>query len=247
MASPSFVDSSASALAAAWSAGTATAGPFEARTPDREEAYAIQDRVVELLSARLGPRVGWKLGMTAPGIASAPLVGPIHRAMIIASGSSIQVRPGVLIEVEIALHLRPDADPDRLVPDDLEVGAAFELLARRTPSLDVCDGIADLATMEHVVLGPTRPLAEVPDLGSLKGSLTIDTETIATAVSHQAVAPPLDSLAWLREHLKGRARHLSPGDAVITGSLVGQVPIRPGAAHLGTITGLEPVSLRVEA
>jgi 2-keto-4-pentenoate hydratase len=246
MVSPSFIDSSAAALARAWSTGTITDPPFAARIPDREQAYAIQDRMVELLAPRLGPSVGWKLGMTAPGLVDGPIVGPIHRAMLIPPGASLAARPELLIEVEIALHIRPGADTGNLTAGDLEVGTAFELLGRRTPSREVCDGIADLATMLHVVLGPTRPLAEIPDLAELSGTLAIDGETVAEGVSREAVTPPLDSLHWLQVHLATRARQLAPGDAVITGSLVGQVPVHPGTRYTGALVGLEPITVTIE-
>lgn len=246
MVSPSFIDSSAAALAEAWSTGTITDPPFVARAPDRDEAYAIQDRMVELLAPRLGPRVGWKLGMTAPGLSAEPIVGPIHRAMLLPPGASLATRPQLLIEVEIALHIRPQADTGHLTAADLEVGAAFELLGRRTSSRETCDGIADLATMLHVVLGPTRPFSEIPDLAELWGTLAVDGETVAEGASREAVTPPLESLHWLQRHLATRARQLAPGDAVITGSLVGQVPVHPGARYTGTLVGLEPITLTIE-
>lgn len=243
MSASSFVDTSAAALAHAWSTDSLTEPPFGARVPDRVEAYAIQDRMVELLSDRLGPRVGWKLGMTAPGLADDPIVGPIHREMLVSPGSRVTVRPGLLIEVEIALHIRPDADPERLAVSDLEVGAAFEILGFRTSSREVCDGIADLATMHHVVLGSPRPLREVAELGRLEGTLGVDGDQVASGVSHQAVAPPLESLDWLRGHLSARRRRLAPGDAVITGSLTGQSAVRPGERYTGSISGLAPISI----
>lgn len=247
MISPSFIDSSAAALAAAWSTATITEPPFAARAPDRDQAYAIQDRMVQLLESRLGPRVGWKLGMTAPDIVDEPIVGPIHQAMLIPSGSSLPASPGMLIELEIALHIRPGVDPENLTTHDLEVGAAFELLGRRTRSRETCDGIADLATMHHVVLGPARPLASLPDLGDLTGTLAIHGETIAAGVCRQAVKPPFDLLQWLRPHLARRGRRLLPGEVVITGSLVGQVAVQPEAVFTGDIGGLAPVMIRFEA
>ncbi|HSJ34724.1 MAG TPA: hypothetical protein VLB85_06675 [Acidimicrobiia bacterium] len=246
MSAPSSIDTSAAALAHAWSTDSLTESPFSARVPDRVEAYAIQDRLVELLSPRLGPRVGWKLGMTAPGLADDPIVGPIHREMLVAPGSRVKIRPGMLIEVEIALHIRPDADPERLALSDLEVGAAFEILGFRTSSREVCDGIADLATMHHVVLGSTRPLGEVADLGRLEGTLGVDGDQVAMGVSHQTVAPPLESLDWLQGHLFARRRRLAPGDAVITGSLTGQFPVRPGKRHTGSISGLATISIEFD-
>lgn len=246
MSAPSFIDTSVAALAHAWATDSITEPPFGARVPDRVEAYAIQDRLVELLSPRLGPRVGWKLGMTAPGLADDPIVGPIHREMLVASGSRVKVRPGMLIEVELALHIRADADPERLAVSDVEVGAAFEILGFRTSSREVCDGIADLATMHHVVLGSTRPLGEVADLGRLEGTLDVDGAQVAMGVSHRAVAPPLESLDWLRGHLSARRRWLAPGDAVITGSLTGQFAVRPGERHIGSISGLAPLSIEFD-
>jgi 2-keto-4-pentenoate hydratase len=246
MVSPSFIDTSAAALARAWSTGNSTDPPFATREPDRDQAYAIQDRMVELLAPRLGPRVGWKLGMTAPGLPEAPIVGPIHRAMLIPPGSSLAAGPELLIEVEIAIHIRPGVDTKHLTGEDLEVGTAFELLERRTPSREICDGIADLATMRHVVLGPTCPLAAIPDLTGVAGTLEVDGETVAQGVSRETVTPPLESLRWLQGHLAARARQLAPGDAVITGSLVGQIPVRPRTRYTGSLVGLAPITVAIE-
>lgn len=235
----------AAALAQAWRTGISVAAPSTAIPDfDRPAAYVVQAAVVDQLD--LGQRRGWKLGLTSLHAAAEPFTGPIHQRMLDEVSLAGTIRPRV--EVELALVVGIDVgDPvtaEEAAELPLAVAASFEIIDDRTrpPSVDA-DWIADLATMRHVIAGRPRPWTG-SSFADLVGVLAVDgTETAAGRVG-ETVMDPVAALAWLSSHLHERGIQIRAGDLVITGSLTGQVPLRPDRRYEAAITGLAPVTFQ---
>lgn len=221
------------------------------------EAYGVQDRLREALVAR-GERVaGWKVGFTTRAAQQANEVDEPVSAFLLASGvlltgGEVPVRrfvsPGV--EAEVALVLRRDlAGPGVTALQALLAveGAlpALELIDFRYEGKYVgTDVIAEGVFASAVVLGAAlRPIGDV-DL-ALEGLVYEHNGTVAaTGTAAEVMGNPLNSLAWLANHLGARGLGLRAGDLVMTGSVSKILRPAAGDSVRATYTRLGSVGVR---
>ena len=83
-------------LAGAWEKARAVPAPSTVR-PEMtlDEAYAIQDRVIDIRLGTGRRRAGWKMGLTSSPDAT-PIVGTLLDDMIVASG--VMLDPDSMVE-----------------------------------------------------------------------------------------------------------------------------------------------------
>lgn len=217
---------------------------------DRASAYRVQDAAVELLSSELGPRVGWKLGLTSRSARSEPFSGPLHAGMMVPAGGTIRIDECIdpRVEVEVAVLFQSDVlePPDDVTALDFEVAPAIEVIDDRTHAEAVdADWVADYATMRCAVIGTGRQvdLGEAPEW---RASLLEEGREIAAGRVGDAVVPVMHSLMWLIRHLAGRGTHLVAGDVVLTGSITGQHRPASGRRYRADLTGFTPVEVTFE-
>lgn len=218
--------------------------PEALRPPDLAAARRLQDAVHERLSARLGPRIGWKIGCTTPvmqrflGIPE-PCEGGIFQA-------SVQTSPGrfpaaahhrIGVECEIAVRIGRDLPPGAHGRDALE--AAVEAVL---PAIEVVDDrYADFAALgaptlladdffqAGCVLGPPAADWRGLDLAALSGRMWVDGVEVGQGHGRDVLGHPLNALAWLAGTLARRGRGLQAGEIVLLGSLVQTQWLTPGA------------------
>jgi 2-keto-4-pentenoate hydratase len=206
--------------------------PSAERRLDIRGAYDLQDRLRAALVAR-GERVaGWKVGFTTRAVQQANDVQEPVSAFLLASGVFLGgaelparrfVSPGV--EAEVALVMRRElAGPGVTATQALLAveGAlpALELIDFRYDGKYVgTDVIAEGVFASAIVLGAAlQPIAGV-DL-ALEGLVYEHNGSIAgTATAAEVMGNPLNSLAWLANHLGGRGLGVRAGDVVMTGSV----------------------------
>ncbi|MFE0755599.1 2-keto-4-pentenoate hydratase [Inquilinus sp. NPDC058860] len=218
--------------------------PEALRPPDLAAARRLQDAVHERLSARLGPRAGWKIGCTTPvmqrflGIPE-PCEGGIFQA-------NVQESPGrfpaaahhrIGVECEIAVRIGRDLPPGAHGRDVL--AAAVDAVL---PAIEVVDDrYADFAALgaptlladdffqAGCVLGP--PVADWRglDLAALSGRMWVDGAEVGRGHGRDVLGHPLNALAWLAGTLARRGRGLAAGEIVLLGSLVQTQWPAPGA------------------
>ena len=235
----------------------AFAPPSETKPLSLEEAYAVQDRVREAMVAR-GERVaGWKAGFTSKaGQESWQVTEPVCAFLlasgVLASGADIPtarfVKPGV--EAEVAFVMKHDlAGPGVTAPRALGAveGAvpALELIDYRHAGKAVgTDVVADGVYAKAIVLGGAlTPLVGI-DL-ALEGLLYEQSGTVvATSTAYEVMGNPLNSLAWIANHLGSRGLGLRAGDVVMTGSVSKILTARAGDTVRATFTRLGSVSVR---
>lgn len=237
-------------LAGAWEEARTVTAPSTVRPETTlDEAYAIQDRVIDIRLGSGRQRVGWKMGLTSSPDAT-PIVGTLLDDMIVASGVTLDPDSMVapLIEAEIAFvvgePISADADADDIAKGAHRVAAALEVIDYRTrDSSGIVDWVADNSTVAYAVLGPMTALADAGPLSSIDVILRRDAEEIATGRGAQVMGDPLRAIAWLARHLATRDRRLEPGAVVLTGSLTGNHMTAPGSVYAASFSELGEVSV----
>ncbi|MBL8700101.1 MAG: hypothetical protein JNK67_17105 [Alphaproteobacteria bacterium] len=243
------LESLARELAQAWVKGTTVPLPATA-VASRAEAYAVQDRMAELIGQKV---VGWKVGATVRAVQifeghDGPLPGRIFADRLFHSPARVPAAlvTGMKIECEFAFRLSRDlgASAPKFTPesvaDALVFHPAIELAGNRyAPGTGnragrTFDGIADNGSSGAAVLGPAiadwRKLAfETPSVfETMPIDARIDGSPPIQAYSGAYRRNPLEIMAETLEDLRGRGVFLKAGDCVLTGSLTLPTPLRAG-------------------
>ena len=231
--------------------------PSEQARLSLAEAYAVQDALREALVAR-GERVaGWKSGFTtragqeAFGV-SEPVSAFLLAADTFPTGAELPaarfVKPAV--EAEVAFVMRRElAGPGVTVPQALTAveGAmpALELIDfRYSGKPHGTDVIADGVYANAVVLGGALTSVAGLDL-ALEGLVYEQNGLVAaTNAAAEVMGNPLNSLAWLANHLGARGLGLRAGDVVMSGSVSRLLTPKAGDTIRATFTRLGPVAVR---
>jgi 2-keto-4-pentenoate hydratase len=122
---------------------------------------------------------------------------------------------------------------------------ALELIDFRHSGTAVgTDVIADGVYTSAIVLGGAlTPLAGI-DLALVGLVYEQNGATVATATAAEVLGNPLNSLAWIANHLGARGLGLRAGDVVMTGSVSKVLQPKAGDTVRATYTRLGSVSVR---
>lgn len=248
-------DSAASIIAAARRARTPLAALPAGLAPLAEaDGYRVQLAVHDILTAKGGPRIGWKIGCTSAvmqdylGIPH-PCAGGVFADGVHPSGVTLRhgdyVRVGV--ECEIAVRLGRDVTGE---------ADAVEAVEAYLPAIEIVDDryadwrtlgaptlIADDFFAAGCVLGTAVPRAQAPDLLAVIGRAILNGTEVASGSGADVLGHPHHALAWLAGHLAGQGLHLRAGDIVLTGSLVKTLWLAAGDAVVMQLEGLGEVAV----
>lgn len=209
-----------------------------------DQAYAVQDRIVEL-SAQTAR--GWKVGSTSAAAQAKlgtkePGAGPLLRDYCFDDGADVPVFPvhGVFIEAEFAFRI---GEPIACEPDQLP---SHEQLARRiesfVPAIEVvgsrlknginnsgrelvtADGGANIAFVGGAPCSDWRSCS----LAEHAVTVRINGVTQAQGVGADALGHPLNVLQWLTQHCARRNKSIDAGTFVSTGTCSGLIAVGPG-------------------
>src|SRR2546422_454383 len=238
-------------------AAVASVVPTERRALSLDEAYDVQDRVRQALVARGERVIGWKAGFTSRATQQAfatdrPVCGFLLGSGVYASGAEVPASGfvGLAVEAEVAFVMgRALAGPGVTPPQALLAieGAvpALELIDFRYAGKPTAiDAVADGVLAKAIVLG--APLTDVTHLDlALEGLVyEVNGAIVATNTAAEVLGSPINSLAWIANHLGARGLGLRAGDVVMTGSV--SVLLRPKAGDTvrARFTRLGSVSAR---
>ncbi len=226
----------------------AIAPPSARRALTPDEAYAVQDRLREALVARGERVVGWKAGFTNKAAQAAyGTDGPVC-AFLLASGVEVPASRFVtlVVEAEVCFVMRED-----LAGPGVTAARALLAVAGAVPALELVDFryggkpvgtdlIADGVYANAIVLG--APMTDVSQLDLAVEGLVYELNgtVAATNAAAEVMGNPLNSLAWIANHLGARGLGLEAGDLVMSGSV--SLLLRPKAGdtvratfrHLGS-------------
>jgi 2-keto-4-pentenoate hydratase len=252
------LDSIATDLAAAYSAGLPTLAPltstYDGLTVD--DAYAIQQLQVSRRVAGGAAIVGYKVGLTSAAMQQQmgvyePDFGHLLSDMVhpadapIDTGSFRQPRA----EPEIALVLGRDlAGPGLSVTDVITATAyalpAIEIIDSRITDwkIKLIDTVADNASSGGLVLGQNPVPAGARDLALAGCILRKNGRIVSTGAGAAVLGSPWHAATWLANTLTGRGVVLPAGSIILTGSITASVPVAAGDTVTVTIDGLGSVT-----
>jgi 2-oxo-3-hexenedioate decarboxylase/2-keto-4-pentenoate hydratase len=231
---------------------------------DEMEGYRIQAAVHIMLSAEVGPLVGYKIGCTSQvmqryiGIPH-PCAGGVFAKGVHASGVSLRHRDFVRVgvECEIAVRLARDLaasgtafTADTVAPAIDAYHPAIEIVDDRyacwrtigAPTL-----VADDFFAAGCVLGAAVSRSVAPDLLDVTGRATINGVEAGRGSGADVLGHPHAALAWLANHLAAEGKHLRAGQIVLTGSLVQTVWLNAGDEAVMELAGLGTVAATFHA
>lgn len=224
-------------------------------------AYAVQDRALELWTPRLGEIAGWKVGLTSPrmqrlcGVAQ-PIAGAILATRIQASPATVRADDFVRLGLEFELSFRVGPTPPG---DEIQTAesvrrcldaasASFEVIDDRAADYAVLDApsmIADNSWNRGLVLSTPVAMERLPILTGIRGVLELNGEQIDAGMTDDVGGDPLVIAAWLANSLRERGRALSPGQWIMTGSMIPTRFARAGETYRFSLDGFDPVEVTV--
>ncbi len=244
----------AAALAEAWRSGTTVPLPAPDAAPaSRAEAYAVQDRMAELIGE---PVVGWKVGATVRAVQrleghDGPILGRLFGSRLMTSPATVPAAlvEGGKLECEIAFRFTADLParrdrryaPEEIAPL-LVLHPAIELTAsryaagaRRPTTFDV---VADNGNAGALVVGPGvedwRDLA----LGTLPIEARIDGGEAIEVYGGEFRLDRVEAVIDTASELAARGIGFSAGQYLSTGSLTLPTPLRAGQTLVARFEGL---------
>lgn len=208
-----------------------------------DDAYAIQELVIEERLKDGRSRAGWKMGLTSTPTPTTPIVGALLSDMVVASGSDLALPTmvGPMVEAEVVVRVGETIDRAVTVAElergPHEVGPGIEVIDyRTTDSAGAIDWIADNSTVAYAVVGAFVPVAEI-EPAEVEASLALGSRHLATGRGAQVMGNPLAAMAWLSQHLVERGHSLRRGDVILTGSLTGHHPVPDGETEFSADFG----------
>jgi 2-keto-4-pentenoate hydratase len=234
--------------------------PVGCRPHDLDEAYAIQDRLVELIGDRTA---GWFAGCTNPAIQrQLGLPGPYAARLLAASVMPSPARLDthglpIVLEVEFGFTMRTDLPPRA---DDYEEAEVAEAIATVHPAIEVVIGhfedwvrhdvfslIADNGTDGALVIGkgvPYRPALALDEIGV---RLRVDSEVVREGRGRDVWGGPIAALVFVANHSASHAQGLKSGDVVNTGTCTAMYFAKAGSVAVAEFEGLGEVRLALHS
>lgn len=210
---------------------------------EMEDAYRIQERVIDRFKAD-GRRVkGYKIGLTSKAMqdmlgSTEPDYSAVLDDMFVDENSRLKrsdfSMPMVEIEIAFVMKKRlegPSVNAADVIQATDFVLPSIELVDCRVapaPGMDVRDTIADLAAVGRVVLGGNPIRLEDIDIRNIDGQLLINGELKESGISSAVLGNPVTAIAWLANKLSKFGIAFEPGDVVFSGSLLRAVPVQAG-------------------
>ncbi len=253
----------AAGLAGAWSDGTLIPLPIASEAPSsRAEAYAVQDRMAELIGDRVA---GWKVGATVEAVQrleghDGPIPGRLFASRVFDNPATVPgtIFGGYKVECEFAFSFtedlpvrdRPYRPPQ--IAELLLFNLAIELAGTRyAPDTGgrrptTLDAVADNGSGGGFLFGPAiRDWRDIP-FGTLPLEVRIGDGEAIEVYTGDYRRDPLDVAAETVNDLCARGIGLMAGDYLSTGSLTMPTPIGRGQTVVARFADLGTLSLTLD-
>jgi 2-keto-4-pentenoate hydratase len=224
--------------------------PAELRPKTLEEAYYVQD----LMLQALGNAGGWKVG--APTPEATPLYAPMPAAGFAASGSEIGKASRRLrgVEGEIAFLVGRDLPPrsnpysrSEVIDAMASCHPAIELLESALLDIDTADrltAIADLQSNGGFIHGEAVEGWQNFDLADETAEMNVDGFVRVANGKNAAGADLVRLIHWLANDAQQRTGGLLAGQWITTGSWTGKILTNSGSSVLARFPRFGEVRVR---
>lgn len=215
-----------------------------------EDAYRIQDALLDLHHAAGRHRIGWKIGLTSRAMQQAlgittPDSGVLLDNMLFHSGDTVPqgrfIQPR--IEAEIAFVMGTDiagAGHSRadVIKATAHVAPCLEILDTRILRADpqtgkariITDTVSDNAANAGIVMGDQTHALDAFDLRWTGAIVARDGVVEETGLGAGVLNDPVTGIIWLLDRLAQFGKGLQAGEIVLSGSF-----IRPVEAPSGSV------------
>jgi len=213
-----------------------------------DEARRAQKEFVAHLTPKLGPRVGFKVGLTSKAVqesvgASAPVRGVLLRDMMLKDGAHVSARFGArpIWEPDLIVVVKDAGINEARTPLDVarhlsEVVAFIELPDRIVAETEKMDGslITAINTSARLgVLGQRVKIEATAKFLTALEKMTVTTTAqngseLAKATGDALLGHPLNPVLWLISDLAATGEKLKAGDLISLGSFARPQPPRAG-------------------
>lgn len=199
-----------------------------------EDAYIVQELLIEGWEKTLGPVVGYKLALTSTPIQKLvgldhPCIGRLYKSQIHHGNKDINISEFSHLGLEFELAVRVGSDmPKTTVEWTSEsvkecidsVSASFELIDDRNANyrdLQVNSLIADNSWFAGAVLAEENKEWRKLDFENLMVKKTVNS-SIETSTTGAALGNPFNSVAWIANFLNIHGQQLKANELLMTGS-----------------------------
>lgn len=252
----------ARSLAEAWrTRGMIPLPPADSAPASRADAFAIQDRMAELIGDRC---VGWKVGAAVRAVQileghDGPITGRLLATRMFESPAEVPASlfDGYKIECEFAFRFRDDVparsraytraelEPQLVLHPGLELAASRFATAAGGRKFTTHDAIADNGTGGGYVFGAGISDWKDIDFERLPIVARIDAGEPIEVYTGELRRDPVDILVETVNGLCERGIDLAAGDLLSTGSLTLPTPLHKGQKYEADFEGLQKLAVSV--
>ncbi|NER37609.1 MAG: hydratase [Oscillatoria sp. SIO1A7] len=236
-----------------------------------EQGKQIQKQFVRELSKTLGPRVGYKAGLTNAAArerfqVAEPLRGVLLEKMLLPNGANGAVVPAnfgirAIAEGDLIVRVGRDAINQAETPQEvlasLDAAIPFielaDLVYSEKVKLDASAIAAINVGARSGILGNPIPLAATEEwekrLANLQLELLDESGTVlAAGKGSDLLGHPLNVVLWLKDSLAAEGKQLKKGDLLSLGTIAKPIPVRANTKKIrARYIGLDPAgSVEIE-
>jgi 2-keto-4-pentenoate hydratase len=228
---------------------------FDIKTLSIEEAYQVQQFVVEARVGRGERIVGYKVGCTSEAIRAQfgltePIMGHLMMPHIHQTGVTLDwghycqlaVEPEFVICIgrDVTDEIGPSESVGEII-DTVASGIELHHYQFRSPRPSIQELIASNGIHAGLILGEPKSVPENFDWNSKRLDLAKNGRSVVSGFGSSIMGGPMNSLRWLANTLLQRGRMLRSGDLVIPGSPVELVTVDRGDNLSVSVEGVASV------
>jgi len=234
--------------------------PITDREPDItiEDAYRIQQRMIERRLQKGETVIGKKIGVTSKAVQQMlkvyqPDFGLLLSGMVYGEGQAIPVDSMIAprAEAEVAFILKRDLNGPGVTAADVlratdYVLPCFEIVDSRIQDwkIKIQDTVADNASCGVFVLGGQMRALRGLDLAVAGMVVEKNGEIVSTSAGASVQGSPVNAVAWLANTLGALGIPLKAGEVILSGSQSPLMPVAAGDSFHCSVGGLGSCSVR---
>lgn len=228
------------------------------------EAYAIQSELYDIMRSqdRFTEFAGHKVALTSPAIqemcgVGEPAYGAVFKEFVYPDHHSIDMDDFIRfgIEFEVCIEIGDDVPlsdtpytKETIAPFVSAAMPAFELIDDRDADyahLDAASILTDRCWCNGIVLGDRITDLSLLDIGNLATRVLLNGQSNDHGNTRDALGHPLNSGAFVANHLASNGKQLKAGEVIMTGSALKTQFPKSGDEIIYQIAGLGDVTARV--